>query len=386
LLASSLVSFISVWMQRLVIGWLILTLSDNPLVIASAFAARSLPNLLFGAFGGAVADRFSRKRLLIIVQSATTMLSVATGILAISAEVSPWMVIAVSFCFGAAQSFDNPARQALVYDLTSRDTLMNALSLNEVCRRAMSVVGPLVGGWLIEAFGLGRVFLLMAALTAAGMSILALVRAPALSRSHRRERVLQSLWEGVRVIAGNPVTAWLVALTMACEIFAFSYMAMMPIFAHNVLQVGAAGYGYMTAAAGLGAVLGATILAALGNYQRKGWLLCGAFLLFGVSIVAVAMSTWFPLTLVFLLGVGLAGCAFDTLQQTLLQENVPEDMRGRAMGAWVLAIGMGPVGSLYLGAVAGTIGAPLAVGINGAVVVLLAISTAMFLSRVRRLA
>jgi MFS family permease len=372
-------------MQRLVIGWLILTLSENPLVIASAFAARSLPNLLFGAFGGAIADRLSRKRLLLAVQIGAAGLSVLAGILALYSELNPWLVVAISFCFGTAQAFDNPARQALVYDLTSRETLMNALSLNEICRRSMSVLGPLIGGWLIEAFGLGRVFLLMAALTAAGMAVLAMLRDPRRCHPPRQERVWSSLWEGVRVIAGNPVTAWLVILTMVCEIFAFSYMAMMPIFANTLLQVGAAGYGYMTAAAGFGAVMGATILASLGEFRRKGMLLCGAFLLFGVSLAAVSLSTWFPLTLLFLMGVGMAGCAFDTLQQALLQENVPEEMRGRAMGAWVLAIGMGPVGTMYLGAVAGSIGAPLAVGVNGAIVAAMAIATVALLPKIRQL-
>ncbi|MCL4370670.1 MAG: MFS transporter [Chloroflexi bacterium] len=384
LLASSFLSYASVWMQRLVVSWLILELTDSAVFLGVAFAARALPNLLFGAFGGTISDRVNRKYLVAGVQLSSAVLSLLMGALVLAQDVNPWQVIAFSFCYGAIQSFDVPSRQALVYDLTSRDVLMNALSLNEVGRRFTAVLGPLLSGVLIETIGIGRVFLWMSAMSALGMIAIAAVRTPPV-RIPAREAVLHNLIEGVRVIARNQITATLVLLTMACEVFAFSYAAMMPIFASDVLHLDASGYGYLTAAAGLGTVVGAIGLASLGEYQHKGWLLTGAFLSFGVFLVAFSTSTWFGLSLVLLVGVGVASCAFDTLQQTLLQKNVPEEMRGRALGAWVLAIGMGPIGTMYLGLMAGHIGAPMAVGLNGALVVAMAVAVAMGLPRIRGL-
>lgn len=386
LLASSFLSYASVWMQRLVVGWLILKLTDSAVFLAMAFAARALPNLLLGAFGGTVADRLDRKRLVMGVQFSSAGLSLAMGTLVLTQEVNPWQVIAFSFFYGAVQSFDIPSRQALVYDLTGREVLMSALSLNEIGRRFTAVLGPLLSGVLIEAIGIGRVFLWMSAMSALGMLAIGAVRTPPAEIRARQEAVLRNLIEGVKAIGRNQVTATLLLLTMACEVFAFSYAALMPIFAADVLHLDASGYGYLTAAVGLGAVTGAVGLASLGDYRHKGWLLTGAFLLFGIFLLAFSFSTWLGLSLVLLVGVGVASCAFDTLQQTLLQANVPEEMRGRAIGAWVLAIGTGPLGTMYLGLMAGQIGAPLAVGLNGALVAAMALGVLVGLPRIRRLA
>ena len=385
LLANTFLAYASVSMQRLVVAWLVLKLTDSPAFLGVAFAARALPYLLLGAFGGTVADRLNRKRLLLTVQTLGAALSLLTGTLVLTQGVGPWLAIAITFCYGVIHAFDMPARQSLVYDLTHREILMNALSLNEIGRRATTVVGPLAAGVLIEAIGIGRVFLLMATLSALGLAALAPIVTPLRPRQAGEESALRDLVEGVRVIGRNQVTATLLVMAIGCEIFAFSYASMMPIFADKVLGVHASGYGYLTAAAGLGAFTGAIVLASLGEFRHKGWLLTGAFLLFGVFLLAFSSSGWFVLSLVLLVGVGMMSVTFDTMEHTLLQKNVPEEMRGRAVGAWVLSIGMGPVGTMYLGLVADRIGAPLAVGINGAIVSVLALAVLVGLPRVRRL-
>ncbi len=395
LLASSFLSYSSVWMQRLVVGWLMLKLTDSPVFVGVAFAARALPHLLLGAFAGTISDRMNRKHLVIGVQVWSAALSMAMAMLVLLQDVTPWQAIAFSFLYGTVQTFDLPARQALVCDLTGREVLMNALSLNEISRRATSVLGPLLGGLLIDAIGMGGVFLSMAGMSGLGLMAMLPLRAPmpvappAPQRGDALRRLagnlLVNLVDGVRVIGRNQVTLALVFLVAACEVFAFSYAAMMPIFVERVLHLEASGYGYLTAAVGMGSLLGAIGLASLGEYRHKGWLMSVAFFFFGAFLLGFSASTWFELSLLLLVGVGAVACAFDTLTQTLLQQNVPEAMRGRAMGAWVLAIGMGPVGTLYLGLVADRLGAPLAVGANAAVVCLMALAVLAGMSRIRRL-
>ena len=172
---------------------------------------------------------------------------------------------------------------------------------------------------------------------------------------------------------------------MVCEILGFSYMVILPVFARDVLQVGALGLGTFSTATSVGGLLAGLALASLGNYKHKGRLMLGIFLSFGVFLILFSQSPWYPVSLVLIMMVGAMAAGMDAMGHTILLLNVAEEQRGRAMGVWMTAIGFGPIGSITIGAVASVLGAPLAVTINGSLM-LVAFFVLLFLTpRLRRI-
>ncbi|MBI2304213.1 MAG: MFS transporter [Chloroflexi bacterium] len=374
------------WMQQLAMGWLMLKLtSGSASYTAATFAVRSLPYLLLGVFAGAVADRMSRKGLLILVHLASALVSFLTAALVAQGLIDPWLILTISFIYGALQTISMPPRQALVYDIVDKEDTMNALALNTMGMRFMSVVGALVAGLTMETIGIASSFLIMGVTYLPG--IVALYLIPSLERGSLRdpESVFRKTVAGLRYIVTNQITATLLILAIAVETFAFSYRVVVPIFADTLLKVAASGYGYLTAASGVGALLGTLLLASLGNFHYKGWLIMGISLFFGLFLLGFSASSWFWLSLLLVMGVGMTSASFDAMQHILLQQNVPDQMRGTVLGAWLVSVGVGPVGMMYLGLAADWMGAPLALAINGAVVVVISLAVILALPRLRAL-
>ncbi len=362
-------------MERLVVGWLVLAETGSIFLAALSFAVRAAPNIVLGPVGGAVADRFDRPRVLRDVALAKAALELVIGVAVIAGVTSAWPVLVLVAAIGAVRTSEVPATQALITDIVGPARAANAIGLNALGVRAVGVAGAFAGGVMIEWIGAGPVFVVAAAALVLAAVVYATVRVPR-ERASTVAGAAGSLWgdavDGLRVTLRIPVVTTLLLLAVGVEVFAFSYQSLLPAVADRVLHVDAAGLGALTLCAGLGAIVGTGAVSVLGDATRRGPLLLGATLVFGVCLVGFGASHLFPLSLLLVAGIGAMAATFDALQWVLLQASVPDEMRGRVIGGWMSAIGFGWIGPILLGALAQAAGTQWALAAAGALVIALA--------------
>lgn len=362
------ISLVGTWMQTVALGWLVLTLTDSPFAVGLNSALRALGVLLFTLYAGIVADRVDKRRLVILTQALQMVEALALAVLVWTHVVAVWQVMVLAAFVGVVNAFDIPTRQAFIVDLVGKDDLMNAIALNSSMFNAARVVGPAVAGALIGVVGIGMCFFLNGVSYLAVLAALLAIRLPPFQR---RPESAGSAWSGFREVLGflrsDRRVNTLVLLTATLSIFGFPFLVMVPVFARDVLHVSAAGYGALTAAVGVGAMLGALAIAV--NSRRivhRGRLMTLGGSVFGLCVLAFALSRNFILSLVLL---GLAGCAMivnNALTNTMIQTIVPDTLRGRVMGFYSFVfVGLSPLGAFQAGAFAERFGAPLAVGVGG---------------------
>ena len=377
------------WMQRLTISWLVLDQTGSVFLTAVSFAIRSAPNLVFGPFGGAIADRYPRRKVLIITAGVKVFVALGLWALAFQADTLIWVVMVLIGLAGVTASFELPSSQALAVDVVGKRNAANGVAMLSVATRAVGAAGALTGGLLIASLGPGAVFFLGALAFAAGgyaVSRVVVVQ-PGLSLerpSLRIGKLFGSTYVGIKILLGIPVVATLLGFAMVVEILGFTYQSVMPSLAKDVLGVGSVGLGALTAMAAIGGLAGSVLITAISDYDRKGLLAVGIIFLYGGGLIALGVSEIFPLSLLIVTVVGTMASSFDALQWTMLMENVPDDMRGRAMGGWIFAIGFGWAGSLELGIIAEVYSVGWALSVNGIGLFALGVMALMFASRLRR--
>ena len=380
------------WMQRLTISWFVLDQTGSVFLTAVSFAVRSAPNLIFGPFGGAIADRYSRRKILMI--TAGLKVSVAVGMLFLVAqsEVFIWAVMALIGLAGITASFELPASQALVVDIVGRRNAANGVAMLSVATRAVGAIGALTGGLLIESVGPDVVFVIAGlAFAIGGLAVSrVIVVQPGLEVQHTVRGIravggfVSSTFGGIKILLGIPIVATLLTFAMVVEILGFTFQTLMPSLAEDVLGVGATGLGALTAMAAIGGLVGSVLITALSDYRRKGLLAIAIIFMYGVGLISLGVSEIFPVSLLIVAVVGIMASSFDALQWTLLMANVPDDMRGRAMGGWIFAIGFGWAGSLELGLIAEVYSVGWALSVNGIGLLILGAAALMFAGRLRR--
>jgi MFS family permease len=299
--------------------------------------------------------------------------------LTLTGLVQVWHIIALAFLLGTINAFDTPARQALIHELVSKEDLMNAIALNSTAFNGTRIVGPAIAGTLLGAISawvqsqfavetdtatrvaVGVCFALNAlSYSAVIVGLLLMDRRPR-EKNSNHESVWRSLWAGLDYARRDHRVLALLSLMGVSSVFGFSYTTLMPLYAGEILRVGPQGYGFLMAAAGLGALSGALILASLGDYQRKGLLLSIGNFVFPVMLLIFAQSKVFAISLLALVGFGWGLITQNALVNTLLQTIVPPELRGRILSLYTLMfMGMLPFGSLQVGAVAERFGAPAA--------------------------
>ena len=371
------------WVQQVAVGWLVLEMTDSPLALGFLAVARAAPFLVFGMLAGAAADRLDRRHLLMVVQACGTVYGLSMTILVLTHLIVLWHVLALTFLFGCVHAFDSPSRQSLVYDLVGAEEALRGISLNSIAQRITGVLSGILSGALIPVVGVEGCFLLMAVSYAMGVASL-FVMQPVSARhpvTAERSGFWDSVSAGLDLVRTNPVVRLLIVLSMAAEMFAFSHATLTPVFARDILLSGPIGLGLLSSARAVGGIIATFVLASLTYYQDKVRLLLLALALFGFALVFFSFSTSFLLSFVILVVIGGAATSFDLLQQTILQLNVPNELRGRVMGYWVASLGFGPIGHLELGALATFAGAPTAQMTNGVVVVLLLLAALAWLRR-----
>ena len=375
------------WMQQLTLGWLVLEISDSAFLVGAAEAARLAPFLLFGLVAGTLADRLERRILLRVIVTCNIVLSVILGALELNGMLSVPIAIVAAFLYGTVNAFLMPTLQAYVHDIVGSRYVVNGLALNQTAQRLMGVFGGLLGGVLLAVLGIGGTFLVMAAGYATALTILLFTRTSSRPGFGTPEQpsVRQSFTEALTLVGRNQSVRALLILSVATEIFAFSHIVMISIFARDILEIGPEGFGIMVAARAVGSVIGVVGLASIGDRLPKGKTLLVASALFGLSLAAFGTQPWLVTALFFLGVAGAMASIFDLFQQAALQLAVGSDQRGRAMGIWVMGVGAGPVGHLEVGSLSDFTSPQFAIVFNGLMLVVFVVILTMTTPRLRQI-
>ena len=362
---------LGIWAERLAVGWLVLEQTDSVLLSATTFAAGSAPGIIAAPIGGAVADRFPRNRLLPLTALIRVISILSIALIALNGFSNPWPIFVLLAFEGVVNSFDMPAKQGLITDIVPREARMNAISVHSVGTRAVAAVGALASGIVAEFVGIPAALFAAAGAVLVGGVVVMFV--PTVQTSVRQtgasvNRIFKDAIIGIRSMMRIPTVSTLLWMAIVVEIFGFAYDSVMPAMARDELKVAESGLGTLRFAAGLGAVAGAIALSFLGDFSRKGPLLLGIAMCYGLGLMGVAASPNLITALLLVTMVGAAASMFDAMEWTLLQANVPNRLRGRAIGGWVFAIGFGWVGHLAMGAVGDAFGVRWAIGGAGLIV------------------
>lgn len=366
-----LLSLTGTWMQSTAQGWLVLELTDSELWLGLVTAAGSLPVLLFTLYAGVIADRHDKRRIILAAQAAALALALAMAVLTDRGWITVQWILLLVLLLGTANAFEVPTRQSFFVELVGKQDLTNAIALNSAAFNLTRILGPAVAGFLIGSVGIAAAFYLNAVSYLAVIAGLLLIRLPRVRRPPRTESVRANLCEGFAWLRAHRLARTLVGLIAAFSILAFPYAMLLPVFARDVLRVGAPGLGALLSATGAGALAGGLALAAIGGRVRRGPLLMGASLAFALLVAGFALSRSFALSLALLAAAGFAMILNNATTNALLQSLVPDELRGRVMGVYVfMFLGMTPLGSLQAGALARWLGAPAALAL-GALALLL---------------
>jgi MFS family permease len=345
-------------------GWLVYQLTGSALALGWVSSARSIARLGLSLYGGALADRLRRRQVLIWARAAMFAKVLAIAILIYTGAVQVWHLVAYSFLSGVISALMMPAQKAYLAQLVGRKALLNAVSLTFASMALIGIFGASTAGFVIEWAGAEVVYFVIAALYAC--AVLVLGRLPPGDVIERRTTsVWRDLRQGVRYLKVRPVILPLLAIVVVRVILGWSYRTLMPVYASEVLQIGARGLGFLAAAPSIGSLFGSLTLASLGDFRGKGKLLLIGGCVMGLSLVAFSRARHFALAFLCLLVVGAARRGLTITNQTLIQVNCEDAYRGRIMAMYMMAIGLMPLGTLPAGAMADAWGVPLTLTLQG---------------------
>ena len=360
--ASALYAFAQ-WMERTAIGWLVLDETGSVFLTAIAWAVRIAPGTLLGPLAGALADRMSRSDMLALSAAAKVVALGAIAVLTLGDAFVLWVVLALVVVSGGSMTFNISALQPLIRDIVGPERSMNAISINSFGQRAVGSLGALLAGYLIAWFGAGEAFLGAAAImVVATVAFWALRSAVPASRG---SGLFADVADGIKIVFKVRLVALLLVLVIVSENLGFAFYAVLPSIAGDLLEVGPDGLGMLGTAVGMGSIVGTLGLALLGDFPRKGVLLAAVIAGFGGLLLAMAGNDFYPLALLIAAGLGASMAAVDALEWIILQSQVPDDYRGRVIGAWNVCIGLGWLGPVVLGGLAELIGLAAALAVFG---------------------
>jgi MFS family permease len=374
------VSMAGTWMQAIAQSWLVLELTGSATAVGLVVALQTLPILLFGPYAGVVVDRLDKRRLLIGLLLVASALAMVLGVLTATGTVQLWQVYVLAFGLGAVSSVETPARQTFVLELVGPDNLRNAVSLNSVLVNVARAVGPALAGIVIATGGMAVCFLLNAVSFAAVIGSLLRLDLAALTPTAPAPRAPGQLREGLDYVRRTPALA-VPLLTMALiGCLAFEFQVVLPIVASETFAGDASTYGFLTAAMGVGAVLGGLGMAAWG---RTGlWSLTAAAAAFGLAMLATALAPTLGFALLGMGLVGAASVAFQSTGNSTLQLASAPHMRGRVMALWAVAfLGSTPIGGPIAGFVSQNFGGRAGLALGAAACLVAATLTALVARR-----
>ncbi len=366
-----LLSLLGTWMQMTAQSYLVFELTKSPAFLGYVTFAFGLPSWIFMLYGGVIADRMSRRKLMLIAQNFMMLLAFVLTWLTFSELIQPWHIVILAFLLGVANAFDAPARQAIIFELVEKKDITNAVALNSTLFNLSAVIGPAAAGVIYMAFGPGWCFAINGISYFAVITALILMKLEPQVTSPNRPSTLSALKEGIRYTFSDPAIWPIICLIGITTLFGFSFATLMPAWAVTVLGGDAATNGLLQSARGAGAVLSALMLASLGRFAFRGKLLSASVFSFFFFILAFALVRSLPLSLLIILLVGISLQLVMNLSNAILQTQVKDNMRGRVMSIYSLThFGFMPIGGLIAGILAEFAGEPFTVILSGAIFLL----------------
>ncbi|MEW1546005.1 MFS transporter [Streptomyces tsukubensis] len=374
------VSNTGTWMQRIAQDWLVLTLTGSASAVGITVALQFLPMLLFGLYGGVLADRLPKRALLLFTQSAMAATGLGLAVLTLTGQVQVWHVYLTAFLLGLVTVVDNPARQTFVNEMVGPDQLANAVSLNGANFQSARLVGPAVAGVLITAVGTGYAFLFNGLSFLATIASLLLMRTSELHPSHRTPRAKGQLREGLRYVSSHPELIWPIVLVGFIGTFGFNFPIWLTAFVHDVYDSGAETYGLLNTLMAVGSLVGALLAARRGVSKLS--ILVGAAVLFGALEVVAAFAPSFWLFAVLLVPIGMFGLTVNVTANSSIQMATDPAVRGRVMSLFMMVfVGGTPLGAPLVGWITDVYGPRIGFAAGGAVSLLAAIGVGLMLTR-----
>jgi MFS family permease len=359
------ISLIGTWMQTIAQGWLVLELTDSKAQLGVVTMLQFLPIMVFVLFAGVVADRVRKRDFLMLTQAVAMAQALILAVLVITDTVEMWHVYILAFVLGLSNAFDMPTRQSFAIEMVGRDDLLNAVALNSSMFNSGRLLGPAIGGLIITVAGVETAFLINGLSFIPVMISLSLIRTSelyAVGRGKVAANPLRELREGISYAWRTPSIRLTIILVAVIGMFGYNFTVMIPLISRYVLHEGAAAFGFLTAAVGLGSLCAALMLTSRKSSTRY-QLFAGASA-FSALLACVAISQNLYLTLAFLVGVGLAGTTFATTANTSIQLATPDELRGRVVSLYMLLFaGSTPIGGLIMGLFADKLGTQWTVGL-----------------------
>ena len=383
--SGQLISLVGTWMDTVAEAWLVYRLTGSSLLLGAVTFANQFPVLVVSPFAGFVADRLSRRKVVIATQTASMILAGILAALTLSRRVTVEQVIILAALMGIVNSFDIPARQSFLVEMVGREDLINAIALNSSMFNAARIIGPSIAGILVASFGEGWCFFANSVSYIAVITGLLLMKIAPRARAAESAGPFEHIAEGFRFVRKTaPIRALLLLIGLS-SLVAMPYAVLMPVFAARILHGNARTLGILMTSAGLGALIGALLLAARRGVEGLGRIVALACGSFGVALIFFSFSKQWMLSALLLIPVGFSVMTQMGSTNTLIQSMVPDRLRGRTMAVYsMMFLGMAPFGALLSGWSADHIGAPRTVAFGGLLAILGALLFARHLPRIRR--
>lgn len=382
--SGQLISLIGTWMQTVAQSWLVYRMTGSSLLLGTVSFASQIPVFPMAPLAGTVADRWNRRTIVIITQTASMILAFILAALTLANRVTVWEVIVLAALLGVVNAFDIPARQSFLVEMVGRDDLMNAIALNSSIFNSARIIGPGIAGILVAGIGEGWCFFANAVSYIAVIAGLCMMRIPRRQAERAIKSAFDHIAEGFRFVRRTaPIRALLMILGLV-SLVGMPYTVLMPVFAKNILHGNARTLGVLGSATGIGALTGALTLASRTRVHGLGkwvWMACTSF---GTFLILFSFSHQYLLSVLLLVPVGFSLMTQMGATNTLVQSMVPDRLRGRTMAVYsMMFMGMSPLGALLAGAAADKIGAPMTVALGGALAIVGAIAFARHLPKIR---
>jgi MFS family permease len=369
-----MISLVGTWMQIVARGWLVLQMTNSPFLLGLVSMLGTLPVLFVAPFGGVLADNLNKRTVVITTQITAMLLAFVLATLVLTKEVQYWHIVVLASMLGITMAIDAPTRQSFVVEMVGKKDLLNAIALNSSIFNLARILGPAMAGLIISAIGIVLCFYVN------GISYLAVIAGLLLMRGNfspakkKRNHVLRDIRDGFGYARHDRNITSLITLVALTSIFIMPYLMLMPVFARDILQVGARGLGILLASAGIGALIGALTLALFSDYRKKGRFVMAGNVTFVIATMLFSFSNNYHVSLLLLLFIGWGMVTQNASINSLLQTITPDHLRGRIMSLYVLFfVGMMPFGSLQAGFVADQFGAKISLRIGAIIVACVAL-------------
>jgi MFS family permease len=361
------ISLIGTWMQRIAMPWLVYHLTGSAFLLGLVSFAGQIPTFLLAPLGGVVTDKFSKYRVLLITQIISLIQALILAVLALTGVIQIWQIVVLSIILGCVNAFDVPSRHSFVIEMVEKkEHLGNAIALNSMIFNGARLIGPSIAGLMLATTGEGVCFLINAVSYVFVVISLLLMHVQKKEVMRKPGNIFDEMKEGFNYTFGFAPIKHLLILLGVVSLMGSSYQVLMPVFAKEILHGNSSTFGFLMGAAGLGALAGAVFLASRETVLRLGRIIPAAAAIFGVGLIALSMTKSFPVSLLFMIIIGLGLMLHTAASNTILQTITDDDKRGRVMSFYSLAImGTAPFGSLLAGSLAKIAGTSVTILIGG---------------------